>query len=124
MPLQFLGFTPAEAAMLRARQTQATAEAATASLDAYGGTLAPADILKLLVYHIRAVIDLGLPDHATKLLAGLMQLLAEHPELTKRPDGTGPGMRALRARPDDSASATVADWRARRTMSDGRATLA
>ena len=83
MTPQSLGFTPAEAAILQSQPDSGTlrADAGAACLDAYGGCLDAGDTFKLIVYHIRAAIDLGLADHARRLFTGLLELLDRHPEL-------------------------------------------
>lgn len=97
MTPQSLGFTAAEAAILQAGTDAPTPLAGSACLRSYGGDIAPSDTYRLMVYHVRAAIDLGLTDHAKRLFAGLIELLDSHPELAclepRSPrDGAGRGL--------------------------------
>lgn len=91
MTPQSLGFTPAEATVLQGGNATFNSQTGAACLDSYGGALVPVETLRLMLYHIRAAIDLGLAEHARRQFAGLLELIDRHPELVQ----TGKPARAL-----------------------------
>lgn len=79
-----LGFSNDEATILHAPAEGP--EAALATLRSYGSGMPASDIRSLLVYHIQAALDLGIPDHARRLFAALNEHLELYPELLPEAD--------------------------------------
>jgi hypothetical protein len=52
-------------------------------LRSYGIDIGIAEVRNLLVYHLRAALELGLKDHARRLFLALRELLELHPELVQ-----------------------------------------
>lgn len=91
MKAQSFGFTPAEAAILDLEQH--SNDVGAACLHAYGGGLTPHATLRLIVYHIRAALDLDLADHARRQFAALVELARRYPALQSRAAAPGQAAR-------------------------------
>ncbi len=78
MPARF-GFTTGEAAVLEDARIPAQADA-----EAYPPSMAPSQLYRMLVFDIRASLDLGLEGQARRRFADLKALVDRHPGLATR----------------------------------------